>query len=263
MRKLYWTLLIVGIGFLVVKKTGIDSYVSYFCSNVAASLKNQVPTRIEIDRVRNEIANLDGDVNGMIRPIAEHKAAITRLKKDITTVEAKLDKQREVLMILTKDLEGNPTKVMYDGESYPVERVRQKLRKDFDGFKRLEANLTSQRKVLEAKETSLKATQGQLGKVMAKKQEYEERLAQLEANEETLQIARIGSSVHIDSSRATQIEASLQEIERRQDVQRAEIELRNGAVADDLIPVTHSKNLPVDPVAIRSYLEKAEAASSK
>jgi hypothetical protein len=123
--------------------------------------------------------------------------------------------------------------------------------------------LGSQRKILEAKETSLQATQEQLGKVVSKKREYEERLAQLEANEETLQIARIGSSVQIDSSRATQIEEALRDIERRQDVQRAEIELRNNAVADDMIPVGRGKTPPVDPAAIREYLEKTEAASSK
>jgi chromosome segregation ATPase len=263
MRKLYWTLLVLGIAFLVVKKTAVGSYVNYFWSSACAAAKNQIPTKIEIDRVRNEIASLDGDINGMIRPIAEHKAAITRLKKEVVTLQAKLDQQRETLLTLTKDLEGNPTKVVYEGVSYTADRLRHKLQKDFDSYKRLEANLGSQRKILEAKETSLQATQEQLGKVVSKKREYEERLAQLEANEETLQIARIGSSVQIDSSRATQIEEALRDIERRQDVQRAEIELRNNAVADDMIPVGRGKTPPVDPAAIREYLEKTEAASSK
>lgn len=256
MRKLFWTLLIVGAGLFLVKKTALCSYASVLWSQVATATKNQVPTRFEIERVRHEIAQLDGDVNRMIRPIAEHKAAIARLKKDIAVHQAKLDERKDVLLTMAKDLEGNPSVVLYDGESFSAERVRHKLHKDFDSYKRLEANLTSQRKLLEAKETSLRATQEQLAKVISKKREYEVRLAQLEADEETLQIARIGSTVHIDDSRATQIEASLQEIERRQDVQRAEIELRTGALANDAIPVGRQKTQPVDPMTVREYLEK-------
>ena len=88
-------------------------------------------------------------------------------------------------------------------------RIRTKLQADFDGYKRLESHLHSQHKLLEAKEASLKAAQDQLAKVIAKKREFELRLAQLEAEEETLQVARLGSKLQLDDSRATQIEAVL------------------------------------------------------
>jgi chromosome segregation ATPase len=256
MRKLFWSLLIIGAGFFLLKKTSVFSYASLLWTQAKNHVHKQVPTRFEIERARHEIAQLDGDIQGMIRPIAEYKAAIARLKKDIQSAQARLDEQKSILLTMTKDLEGNPTMVMYDGDAYPADRVRVKLQRDFDSFKRLEANLHSQRKLLEAKEISLKATQEQLAKVMAKKREYEVRLAQLEADEETLQIARIGTSVQIDDSRATQIEAALTEIERRQDVHRAEIELRSGTFANDPIPVGRPAHKTTDPVAIRQYLEK-------
>lgn len=252
MRKVFWTLLIVGVGFFLVKKSGIGSYASYCWTNVKNVAHNQVPTRVEIDRARHEIANLDQDINGMIRPIAEHKASITRLKKEIAVAQTKLEEFKESILVMTTELEANPG-----------ERLRHKLNKDFDSFKRLETNLASRRKILGAKEDSLKATQEQLAKVIAKKREYEERLAQLEADEETLQIARIGSTIHIDTSRATQIEAALQDIERRQDVQRAEIELRTGGAIDDPAPAARSKTPSVDPAAIRAYLEKTDTVNNK
>src|SRR5207249_1376927 len=162
-------------------------------SQVKTETKNAVPTRFELDRVRHEIANLEDDVGTMIRPIAEYKATIVRLKKEIGQTEKALVEQKDVLLTMTRDLDGNPTVLVYAGEEYSADRVRHKLNKDFETYKRLEANLASQRKLLEAKETSLKATQEQLAKVIAKKREYEVRLAQLEADEETLHIARIGS----------------------------------------------------------------------
>ncbi len=260
MKKLLVTVLAIGACLYVVKSSSLFSYASTVWSQVKDQTKNAVPTRFEIDRARHEIANLDDDIAGMIRPIAEYKATITRLRKDIGQAEKALEEQKGILLSMTKDLEGNPSVLVYAGEEYGAERVRLKLARDFDSFRRLETNLKTQRKLLEAKECSLKATQEQLAKVIGKKREYEVRLAQLEADEETLQIARIGSKLQIDDSRATQIEAALSDIEHRHNVQRAEVELKTGALANDVIPVQERQRGKQDVNAIRSYLEGLTAS---
>jgi chromosome segregation ATPase len=255
MKKLLVTVVVIGACLYFVKKSSMCSYAGTLWSHVKTETKNAVPTRFELDRVRHEIANLDDDMGAMIRPIAEYKAAIVRLKKDIARAEKCLDGQKSVLLTMTKDLEGNPTVLVYAGEEYAAERVRAKLNKDFASYQRLEAKLKSQRKLLEAKETSLQATQEQLAKVIAKKREYEVRVAQLEADEETLKIALIGSKLQIDDSRTTQIEAALRDIENHQEAQRAEVEMRTGTLANDVIPVQERKRNRQDATAIREYLE--------
>ena len=260
MKKLLVTVLVLGACVYFVKKASFLSYAGTLWSQVTTKTKNAVPTRFEMDRVRHEIANLDDDIGGMIRPIAEYKATITRLRKDIHQGEKNLEEQKGVLLSMTRDLEGSPTVLVYAGEEFSADRVRAKLNKDFDSYKRLETNLQSQRRLLEAKETSLKATQEQLAKVIAKKREYEIRLAQLEADEETLQIARIGSKLQIDDSRATQIEAALSNIEHRHNVQRAEVELKTGTFANDVIPVQQRNQPKQDVQSIRAYLEGTATA---
>jgi chromosome segregation ATPase len=261
MRKTIALLLVLAAGLFVYKKTQFGSYAGTLWSQVKQEAKDQVPTKFEIERVRHELGNLDGDISGMIRPIAEYMAAITRLKKDIQKTQTNLDEQKTVLLAMTHDLEGNPTFVEYGGEKYTSERVRGKLHKDFESFKRLESHLHSQKKLLEAKEASLKATQEQLAKVIAKKREYEVRLAQLEADEETLQVAKLGSKLEFDDTRTTQIEAALAEIEHRQNVLRAEVELQTGSLANDFIPVQKGRSGP-DVQTIRQYLEGSAVAST-
>jgi chromosome segregation ATPase len=263
MKKLIVAVLVIGACVWFVKKSALFSYASTVWSQVRAETKNAVPTRFEIERVRNEIANLDGDVGTMIRPIAEYKAAVVRLHKDIAKSEQALEEQKGILLSMTKDLEGNPTVLVYAGEEYSADRVRHKLNKDFKSYQRLEGKVKSLRKLLEAKETSLKATQEQLAKVISKKREYELRLAQLEADEETLQIARIGSSLQIDTSRATQIEAALADIEDRQNVQRAEAEYKSGLLANDVIPVKERGQPVTDVQSIRNYLEGSSTEAVK
>lgn len=260
MRKFVTLLVLVGVGWFVVKKTNLVSYAGTVWSMIRAETKSQVPTRLELNRARHEIANLDGDINRMVRPIAEYMAAINRLKKDIAAAQEQLDTQREVLLIMARDLDGNPTSLVYGNETFTPERVQKKLQRDFESYKRLEGQQQTQKKLLEAKETSLKATQEQLAKVQAKKREYEVRLAQLEAEEETLQIARLGSTLQVDDSRATQIEAALKEIEQRHDVTRAELELRTGAFAQD--PVINPRQPQrLDAAGIRQHLEGSATTS--
>ena len=81
------------------------------------------------------------------------------------------------------------------------------------------------------------------------------RLAQLEAEEETLQIARIGSDIRIDNSRATQIEDALRGVEDRQEAERQEIALPRRRHPERRHAGARPQRAPVDVDAIRTYLE--------
>jgi hypothetical protein len=265
-RKLFVLVLIAAGGFWLVKKTNLTSYAGVLWSQVKNETKNAVPTHIELERVRLEIAGMDRDISGMLRPIAEHMAAVNRLKKDIATARVNLAKDKTDLLTMTKDLEGNPTEIEYGNEVYSAARVRAKVQKDFESYKRGETYLKSQEKLLEAKERALGATREQLAKMIGKKKEYEVRLAQLEAEEETLKIARMGTKVKLDDSRATEIEGILSQIEQRHDVQRAELELLNGPSANDFIPVEQRPRgtaKKADLQEIRNYLEGDTTVSQR
>jgi hypothetical protein len=257
-------LLVVAGGLFLLKKTNLVSYAGTLWCQVRDETRGQVPTKFEIERVRREIAAMDGDISHMLRPIAEHMAAINRIRKDLRNTRASLTEQKSAILTMTKDLEGSPTVVSYGGEEFSADRVRRKLQRDFDSYRRCEAQVKSQEKLLDAKEQSLSAAREQLAKLVAKKREYEIRLAQLEADEETLQIARIGCKLPIDDNRASEIEAALSEIERRQDVQRSEVEIMNGPLANDFIPVTQRTNSgkALDLNEIRNYFAPGSSNGS-
>lgn len=255
-KKLFILALVVVAGWFIVKKTNALSYAGTLWNQIRCETKRTVPTKFELDRARYEINNLDKDISNLLRPIAEHMAAVNRLKKDIQTGRASLAEQRSTMLALTKDLESNPKFVSVGEEEFSAERLRRKLQRDFDVFKRCETNLRTKEKLLEAKEQSLAANREQLAKLIAKKREYELRLEQLEAEEQTLQIARMGSKIKLDDSRATEIEQILSGIEQRHDVQRAELELANGPIANDLSP-SHRDRSTADVNEIRDYLRNA------
>lgn len=247
-------LIAAGLVFFL-KRTSFLSYAGTLWSQAGKAAKNQVPVKFEIERARREIAAMEGDIGNTLRPIAEYMAAVKKLKKDINEAREALAEQKVTILAITKELEGNPTVLTYAGQEYPAERVRKKVQRDFESYKRCEAHLKSQEKLLEAKEQSLTASREQLAKLVAKKRDYEVRLAQLEADEETLQVARIGSKLPLDEGRSAAIESALADIEHRHDVQRAEAELANGPQAHDFIPVPNRGKAPATNLdEIRNYL---------
>ena len=246
--------------FAIAKKTSVFSYASTFAASVESEVKGQIPTKFELDRIRNEIAGLDSDVGQMIKPIAEYKAVIEKMRRDIVKTQANIDEQKKNMLPIVEQLQTKSKEVTVGCKTYPAERVRAQLARDLDRLKQLEKHVKTQSQVLTAKETSLKATQEQLAKVITKKREYELRLAQLEAEEETLQIARIGSDIQIDNSRATVIENALASVEHKQNVARNEIEMRTGNLAN-LPLTTERKDGQLDLQSLRNYLEGNEETS--
>jgi chromosome segregation ATPase len=237
----------------VARKTNVWSYAGTMFAQVERDVNDQIPTKFELQRIHHEIDALDSDISRMVRPIAEYKVAIDRLRKDITRKQANIVEQKKTLLAVVDDLKANPDKLSYGGKVFPAERVRRQLERDAAALKRLEKCVSTQQQVLEAKERSLVATQEQLAKVISKKREYQVRLAQLEAQEETLQIAKLGTEQKFDSSRATQIEESLTKIEQRQTVEREVLEMRNGELTN--IPLNdRTPQGPVDLNAIGNYL---------
>jgi hypothetical protein len=241
---------------VVAKKTNFVSYLGTAVTQAQQEAHNQIPTKFEIERIRNEIANLDSDVTQMIRPVAEYRADIEMLRRDIVKGSAKVEEQKKNLLAVVRELEANPKgHILVGTKRFTADKVRVQLDRDMEGVKRIEVDLKTKQKILDAKELSFKATQEQLAKVVNKKREYELRLAQLETEAETLRIAEIATTTKFDSSRATQIEEALRGLERRLIARTSEVELHNSQVIDLQQERTEA---PANLDVIRNYLEGNE-----
>lgn len=245
--------------FVVGKKTNVFSYASTLVASVEAGAKDQVPTKFELERIRHEIKNLDGDISQMVRPIAEHRVVVEKMRKDIAKSQANIDEQKKKYLEIIEELEAGKKNFTVAGRKLTRDQVDNQLRRDMDHLKVMEKNVKTQHQLLEAKEAALKGTQEQLAKVVTKKREYEVRLAQLETEAETLRVAQIATDIKIDSSRASQIESALKDLERRIIADRETVELHNNQVINLQQERTQA---PVDLNVIRNYLEGNEDAKT-
>ncbi|MBM3997222.1 MAG: hypothetical protein FJ303_24195 [Planctomycetes bacterium] len=247
---------------IVAKKTNAWSYVTTACSQLTESAKEQIPTKFELERIRNEIAALDNDIGQMVRPVAEQKSAIEKLRKDIAKGQTNIEKQKRVLLDTLEELDTKPERIVRDNISYTPEQVRKQLQRNTDSLKHLERHVKTQQEILSAKEQSFLAMKEQISTVIAKKREYEVRLAELEAAEENLQLSRIGTDSKLDTTRTSTIEEAIRYVEKKQDVERHINELKKNDLVE--IPLGGRKDTTPDLTAIRNYLEgRSEPAAQK
>src|SRR5262249_49947882 len=147
MKKALTILAIVGLGWFVVKKTSFGETVKSCWANFQKGEYNRETTRDKIRHAHAELAKMDQEIDRLVRPMAEYMAAISKLKKDITATETALVEQKEVLRVLARDVSGGATTLVYSGKSFTVDRVEAKLKKDFDSYQRLEAQLKSRKEL--------------------------------------------------------------------------------------------------------------------
>ena len=144
-----------------------------------------------------------------------------------------------------------------------MDQAKVRLAKDFANFRKLEANLTTKEKLLEAESKNLAAIRDQLDKLTSQKREFEIRLATLEADEATLRVARIQTPLVTDDGRVADIKNTLDRIEHSQNVEQNEHILQQtyGSKIGDAQPQTQLRSVDLD--GIRDYLQGNKADSNK
>jgi chromosome segregation ATPase len=264
MRKIWWVLLVVVVGMVVVKKTNVASYVSTAWHKVKERTKKQVPLEFEIERVRDQISQLDDDFRKCLSPIAEDMATLKGLKKKKVILKAELDEKKENVLAMTRDLEGGATSFVYGGEEFTAAEIRTKLEGDFNSFRTCEAEYKSLEKLIEAKEKSLRANREKLSSIKTLKRDLAVQLEQLEAELKTVRLAQTKDKFQVDDSRLSDIKSSLAEIEHRLEVEKNMTTL-NGQFPSDPIPV-QKKAKPTSELTkeVKAYFgEKTEQVGQK
>jgi hypothetical protein len=261
-------LLAAGLVAVVVlaKTTSLSSYVGTAWCQARNAAKHQVPTEFEIERISHDINNLDQALERMIRPIAEHKISVERLREEIARGEARVAEQKKILLDATSAVKNAKSgeRLTYGNKQYTAKQVETRIALDFESFKRLEATVAAQRKLLTSREETLRAAQDQLATFMSKKEEFRLQLAQLRAEHEVNKVSAVGSNVEIDTTPLSGIAKSLGELKDRIDQQRVEMEYRNGILAVNGLQLNQPQQTAnVDLDAIQAHLENGATTNVK
>jgi hypothetical protein len=238
----------------VAKKTHFCSYASTIIASGKDRFRQEIPRSLEIARVKNEIQRLDRDYQDLLGPIAEKKVEVRRLENEVNTTKARASERREALLALTNAIDSKEKFINYENSQYSLDQARVRLAKDYASFKKMEVNLATKEKLLEAQRQNLAATIDQLTKLVDQKREFEIAVAQIEADEAVLGAQSLVIPLKTDEGRVADINNTLKDLKQAQEREQEERLLQQqfgskiGDAPQSVVPVG-------DLNAIRDHLE--------
>lgn len=255
-------LAIAGVAALMlVSWAGLGSYCSTAWNNIRAKIKGQVPLEFEIQRVRQQVADLIPDMRNQCHTVAEEMVAVRNLRTNLNEAQARLTKDKENILAMNKALESGTETVAYNGSEYGADSVRQKLDHDFQAYKIAEQELQIRQKMLSVREKALEDARTRLAEIKKQKGQLELQVATLEAQLKELRLAQTQSKFHYDDSKLSECKASIQELKTRLDTEMQTLDLQDRLSDDSLQPATHTKSTTELKKEINTYFDRTRVSN--
>lgn len=240
LRKLILVAVVGGLAFAAVKGTRFMSYMRSEWKTIREAAEDAVPPEKEIDRLRNEVKNLDEDTLKLVKHLARvqsDQADLIKREKDLTANKVKtmdrLQTHADAVRAAeekAKNGESNVT-VSFGEQKFSLEvakiRLKDSVREYTDIEKELErvrAKIVSQQRIIDKLEKQRLAMGGL-------KHDLEMAINDLQDQLENLKLEQMKASYDIegryqhDASRVAQIKESIAKLQKRFDVQRRELAL--------------------------------------
>jgi len=240
---------IIGVAAAAVLSTlvfgrDVVSYVKTFGCSARDAIKSEVPIEFEIQRARDMVGNLIPDIRRCMHVIAEEEVNVEGLTKDIAKAETEMNKQKDEILALRRDVDQGKQTYQYASRVYTSNEVKRDLACRFERYKSVEATLASKRQILTAREKSVVAAREKLEGMLASKRELEVQIENLDARMKTIQAAQTATSVQLDDSQLARAKKLIGDLNKQLDV--AQKMLDADGKFSGLIPVDTTPAVPED-----------------
>ncbi len=254
------------VGVLGVMACGREffSYVRTVGTEARQAMKSTVPVEFEIQRARDMVENLVPEIRTCMHVIAEEEVNIDHLNREIASAEAGLNRQKEEILALRKDLDLNKSTYQYASRKYSATEVKQDLNQRFQRFKTAEATVSSKQEIRNQREKSLVAAREKLESMLNEKRTLEVEIEHLDARVKQVQAAQTASKFSLDDSNLARARGLINELNKQLDVQTRLLD--SEGKFSGLIPVDVGASVPndlsqqIDEYFDRGGEKKAEAA---
>lgn len=228
---------LLGAGYFL----GFGSHMSTALHKAKQAMLRQVPPDFEIARIRNELNNIDKDLADNFDRLAHETIQVKHLKEDIAQAKARLEKQKQVVLTLRRDLDTSSKRVVYDGIEYKTDDLKATLAREFDAYKHAEAAVKAQEETLKFRVQGLDAGRAKIDAMRSAKDELTAELAKVEAEYKQVQVTETRSPFQVDDSRLGNIKASMKNLKDRVDEMKLAGELKGQFTHESIVDKVEQK----------------------
>lgn len=209
----------------VLSHTRVGSYATTAFKQLREDAGNQVSVEFEIQRLKNEVAKLDPDININRKSVAQEKVALDTLHEEVQGLQTKLDEHKGEIRRVSAELKNGARSVSFSGQEYTATQATDKLDSMVDSAERFERTVASKKRTLDARERMYEASKKNLLAMRDEKAKLEEQIAELEATYREVQLQQTQSKHQFDCTRLAEIKKSLEGLKTRIKVEKTELEL--------------------------------------
>ncbi len=215
--------------------TSAPSYVRTAFHKVRDNVKHSTPVPFEIDRARDQIAELEPAIKDNIENLARAQVEVEHLDREIVAIKANLATEKRTMLTERASLDNGDYKLA-GNVTYTADEVKTDLKNRWDHFQQVSNLLKDKEETLKAKQKAVVAARQQLSQMAAAKQALLTKLSGIEARLKMIQTTKESNEFNFDDSALARAKASVADLEKRLDVMARTAEME-GKYSDTGIPV--------------------------
>jgi len=210
--------LAVFIGGFLLFGSDLTSMLKTSAKSIRASAKQSVPVEFELDRAKDQINDILPDLQSQVQMIAEEEVAISRLEKEVSHDQQRVEKLERSLSVLRKKARTQQVSWQVGEATLDRKQLAQHLQSRFTHLKQAKLSTDSKERLLAKRRQGLAAAVTLLEEMRLRQSELELKVESLAAQHRLIKASEIESGRLIDDSQLSHADQLLGQIEDRLDV---------------------------------------------
>ncbi len=214
---------VVGVvGAYIVGETKAGSHIRAWAGRMSTKLEKSVTPEMELARIKNEIGNLDGDIDKVKGDLAEANVNARLLRRETEDLRSEVKKSETAVRKHGEVIEAasQNSQIQWGTRNVSYLNAKELLMGEVRRHNDLTARLKTHEQALSAEEQTRDLVEQQLQEMLKQKDDLNSAVSQMEAEIKLANVEQIRSKYQNDGTRMSDIKSSLAELRKRVMVQR-------------------------------------------
>jgi chromosome segregation ATPase len=207
---------LAGTSFLVFG-TSAPSYFRTAVHKARHAAKDAVPIQFEIDRARQEIADLEPAILNNREELARAEVDVEQLEREVATVKANLAKEKATMVALRERV--SDVKLAGSGRNgYTAEEIKAELASRIDHYRNVNKILENKESTLKARRQAVVAARQKLTEMAHQKKALATKVETIQARLQAIEATQDKNEFNFDDSALARAKQTVSDLEKRLEV---------------------------------------------
>jgi len=210
------------------------SYVRTAFHKARHSAQDRIPTQFQIDRARDEVANLEPAIIENRETLARAEVDVEHLENEIASTQANLAVEKRELLSL-RDSVKNGDYRLAGRVTFSPEEIKANLASKLDHYKAVSRVIEEKEATLKARQKAVSAARLQMTNLVTAKRNLMTKLEGIEAKLRMIEATQGKNEFNFDDSALSRAKETISDLEKRLEVKARVAEIE-GRFTDGALP---------------------------